>query len=91
VINVTYNNIGRTKICDKHFSSKKFLKFNFCKEARKRREAKNFPGHARRREDEPCVHALACCGVLESGDGETPDLLKFPRRVLKKYIKKNQS
>lgn len=46
-------------------------------------------GHARRGEDEPCVHALACCGVrvvLPAGDGETPDLLKFPRRVKKKYI-----
>ena len=48
-------------------------------------------GHARRGEDELCIHALACCGVrvvLPAGDGETPDLLKFSRRVLKKYIKK---
>ena len=30
-------------LCDKHFSSKKFVKFNFFKKARKRREAKNFP------------------------------------------------
>jgi hypothetical protein len=26
--------------------------------------------------------------VLPAGDGETPHLLKFPRRVKKKYIKK---
>ena len=46
-------------------------------------------GHARRREDEPYVHALACCGVrvvLPAGDGEIPDLRKFSRRVKKKYI-----
>ena len=29
-------------LCDKHFISKKFVKFNFCKKARKRMEAKKF-------------------------------------------------